>query len=220
MVVKLDDVKRHPFVDAFVAQADANLAALGYTEHGKRHVGLVSSIARNILLDLDYPERTAELAAIAGYLHDIGNSVSRVHHGPIAALLVAPILKEMQMPPAEIAQVLSAIGNHEEETGHPVNAVSAALILADKSDVHRTRIRNKELVAFDIHDRVNYAAVKSSLEVNKDERIIRLRLTIETEICPIMEYFEIFLQRMLMCRRAAEFLDCEFKLDINDTQLL
>lgn len=220
MVVKLEDVKRHPFVDAFVAQADANLAALGYTEHGKRHVGLVSSIARNILLDLDYPERTAELAAIAGYLHDIGNSVSRVHHGPIAALLVAPILKEMQMPPAEIAQVLSAIGNHEEETGHPVNAVSAALILADKSDVHRTRIRNKELVAFDIHDRVNYAAVKSSLEVNKDERIIRLRLTIETEICPIMEYFEIFLQRMLMCRRAAEFLDCEFKLDINDTQLL
>ena len=220
MVVTLEDVKRHPSVEAFIAQADANLAALGYTEHGKRHVGLVSSLARSILLELDYPKRDAELAAIAGYLHDIGNSVSREHHGPIAALLVAPILQEMQMPPSEIAQVLSAIGNHEEETGHPVNAVAAALILADKSDVHRTRTRNKELVAFDIHDRVNYAAVKSSLDVNKDERIIRLRLTIETEICSIMEYFEIFLQRMLMCRRATEFLDCEFKLDINDTQLL
>lgn len=220
MTVTLEDIKRHPFVEAFIAQADANLAALGYTEHGKRHVGLVSTIARNLLLSLGYPERTAELAAIAAYVHDIGNSVSRVHHGPIAALLIAPILREMQMPADEIAQVLSAIGNHEEETGHPVNAVAAALILADKSDVHRTRTRQKELVAFDIHDRVNYAAVKSSLDVNAAERIIRLSVIIETDICPIMEYFEIFLQRMLMCRRAAEFLDCEFRLDINDTHLL
>jgi len=183
-------------------------------------VGLVSSIARNILRRLSYPERTAELAAIAGYVHDIGNSVSRVHHGPIAALLIAPILQELQMPPHEIAQVLSAVGNHEEETGHPVNEVAAALILADKSDVHRTRTRSKELIDFDIHDRVNYAAVRSFLDVSDAERIISLNVTIDTAICPIMEYFEIFLQRMLMCRRAAEFLECEFKLTINETHLL
>jgi metal-dependent HD superfamily phosphatase/phosphodiesterase len=220
VTVRLEDIQKHPFVEAFICQADANLAALGYTEHGKRHVGLVSSIARNILRRLSYPERTAELAAIAGYVHDIGNSVSRVHHGPIAALLIAPILQELQMPPHEIAQVLSAVGNHEEETGHPVNEVAAALILADKSDVHRTRTRSKELIDFDIHDRVNYAAVRSFLDVSDAERIISLNVTIDTAICPIMEYFEIFLQRMLMCRRAAEFLECEFKLTINETHLL
>lgn len=220
MAVMLEDVRNHPLVEAFINQADANLAALGYTEHGKRHVGLVSSIARNILLRLGFPARTAELAAIAGYVHDIGNAVSRVHHGPIAAVLVAPVLQELAMPPHEIAQVLSAVGNHEEETGHPVNAVAAALILADKSDVHRTRTRSKELTSFDIHDRVNYAAVKSFLEVNEGEKIISLNVTIDTAICSIMEYFEIFLQRMLMCRRAAEFLGCEFKLNINDTPLL
>ncbi|HHT73113.1 MAG TPA: HD domain-containing protein [Firmicutes bacterium] len=220
MTVSFKDVQSHPFVEAFVNQADANLEALGYTEHGKRHVGLVSSIARNILRRLGYPERTAELAAIAGYVHDIGNSVSRIHHGPTAAVLIAPVLQELQMPPHEIAQVLSAVGNHEEETGHPVNAVAAALILADKSDVHRTRTRSKELTSFDIHDRVNYAAVKSFLDVDETERVISLNVTIDTEICPIMEYFEIFLQRMLMCRRAAEFLGCQFKLNINDTPLL
>ena len=219
MAVRLSELEKHPSVRAYVQQADANLAAMGFTEHGFRHISLVSSIARNILLRLGYDERQAELAAIAGYVHDLGNCVGRVNHGA-GCLLVEPVLRELGMPPEEIALVLSAVGNHEEEVGEPVNAVAAALILADKSDVHRTRVRNTEVSTFDIHDRVNYAVNKSFLDVDEDQRLITLCITIETEYTPIMEYFEIFLERMLMCRRAAAYLGCQFKLKINEVLLL
>ncbi|MDI9442048.1 MAG: HD domain-containing protein [Firmicutes bacterium] len=220
MTVTLEDIKRHPYLQAYILQADSNLRAMGYTEHGHRHINLVSSIAHNILVRLGFPERKGELAAIAGYLHDIGNCVGRIHHGASSALLIGPILREMGMPADELGLVLSAVGNHEEEVGEPVNEVAAALILADKSDVHRTRVRIQDKINFDIHDRVNYAVVKSFLDVNEVERAIVLRITIETEHTSIMEYFEIFLERMLMCRRAAAYLNCEFNLVINDVQLL
>ncbi len=220
MTINLADVMKHPSIKAYIKQADANLAAMGFTEHGRRHIGLVSSIAHNILERLGYDERSAELASIAGYLHDLGNCVGRVHHGLASALLVEPLLREIGMPPEEVALILSAVGNHEEEVGEPVNEVAAALILADKSDVHRTRVRNPDLPTFDIHDRVNYAVIKSFLDVNEEERLITLRITIETENTSIMEYFEIFLERMLMCRRAATYLGCEFKLKINEALLL
>jgi hypothetical protein len=219
-MVRLSEVKKHPSIKAYIKQADANLQAMGYTEHGLRHIGLVSSIAHNVLEHLGYEERSAELAAIAGYLHDIGNCVGRVHHGASSALLVEPFLRELGMPPEEVALILSAVGNHEEEVGEPVNEIAAALILADKSDVHRTRVRNRDVASFDIHDRVNYAVIKSFLDVNATERLITLRISIETENTSIMEYFEIFLDRMLMCRRAAAYLDCQFKLEINGALLL
>ncbi len=220
MTVKLADVQKHPGIKAYIKQADSNLGAMGFTEHGRRHIGLVSSIAHNILERLGYDERMAELASIAGHVHDLGNCVARVNHGLASALLVEPFLRELGMPPAEVALILSAVGNHEEEVGEPVNEVAAALILADKSDVHRTRVRNPDLPSFDIHDRVNYAVIKSFLDVNEQERLITLRITIETENTSIMEYFEIFLERMLMCRRAAIYLGCEFKLRINEAHLL
>ena len=219
-MVRLSEVKKHPSIKAYIKQADANLQAMGYTEHGLRHIGLVSSIAHNVLEHLGYEERSAELAAIAGYLHDIGNCVGRVHHGASSALLAEPFLRELGMPPEEVALILSAVGNHEEEVGEPVNEIAAALILADKSDVHRTRVRNRDVASFDIHDRVNYAVIKSFLDVNATERLITLRISIETENTSIMEYFEIFLDRMLMCRRAAAYLDCQFKLEINGALLL
>ena len=220
MTVQLSDIRKHPYLKAYIKQADANLKAMGYTEHGQRHIDLVSSIAGNVLTHLGFDERRAELASIAGYLHDIGNCVGRVHHGASSALLIEPILRELGMPAHEVALILSAVGNHEEEVGEPVNEVAAALILADKSDVHRTRVRNPDKLNFDIHDRVNYAVIRSFLEVNEAERLITLRITIETENTSIMEYFEIFLERMLMCRRAATHLACQFKLVINDVLLL
>lgn len=220
VTINLADVAEHPRLKAYIKQADSNLAAMGFTEHGFRHIGLVSSIARNILERLGHDERLAELAAIAGHVHDLGNCVGRVNHGAAGALLVEPILRELGMPPEEIALILSAVGNHEEEVGEPVNEVAAALILADKSDVHRTRVRNTDIPTFDIHDRVNYAVIKSFLDVDEEVRRITLQITIETENTSIMEYFEIFLERMLMCRRAAAYLGCEFKLRINDALLL
>lgn len=220
MSVKISDVKKHPSIQAYIKQADANLRAMGYTEHGLRHIGLVSSIAHNILNRLGYEERSAELASIAGYVHDLGNCIGRVNHGAASALLVEPFLRELGMPPHETALILSAVGNHEEEVGEPVNEISAALILADKSDVHRTRVREQDISSFDIHDRVNYAVNKSFLDVNEEKHLITLRITIETEYTSIMEYFEIFLERMLMCRRAASYLGCQFKLEINEVLLL
>ncbi len=220
MTVTLSDVQKHPSIQAYIKQGDANLAAMGFTEHGRRHIGLVSSIAHNILERLGYDERMAELASIAGYVHDLGNCVARVNHGAASALLVEPFLRELGMPPEEVALILSAVGNHEEEVGEPVNEVAAALILADKSDVHRTRVRNPDLPSFDIHDRVNYAVIKSFLDVDEEEHLITLRITIETANTSIIEYFEIFLERMLMCRRAATYLGCEFKLKINEALLL
>ncbi len=192
---------------------------MGYTEHGERHVRLVAAVARRVLLELDYPERDADLAEIAGYLHDIGNIAGRSHHGQTSALLAFPILREEGMSAQEIAVVLGAIGNHEEEYGEAISPVSAALILADKSDVHKSRVQTEDPAQYDVHDRVNAAVQRSELVVEKDARLIVLELDIDESITP-MDYFEIFLTRMVMCRRAAEILQCRFSLTANGQRLL
>ncbi|MDD2523834.1 MAG: HD domain-containing protein [Endomicrobiia bacterium] len=218
--VMLEDVKSNEIVDSFIQAANDYLGAIGYTEHGFRHVSLVSSVAENILATLEYPKRLQELAAIAGYLHDIGNVVNRQDHGQSASLIAMDILKHIGVTPDEIALIISAIGNHEEEVGDPVNPVAAALILADKSDVHKTRVRNPSMISVDIHDRVNYAVDRAFLNVNKTDRLISLNLNVDTKISQVIEYFEIFMSRMTMCRRAAKFLDCKFELIINERKLL
>ena len=217
--VTLERIKGDPIVKGYIEGGNRHLEAIGYTEHGLRHVGLVSCIASNILEKLEHPERECELAAIAAYLHDIGNVVNRSGHAQSGALLAAGILERHGMLPDEIAVIIGAIGNHDESDGHPVSNVSAALILADKSDVHRSRVRNSDPSTFDIHDRVNYAVEHSFLRVYAKEKIA-LELTIDTEICPVMDYFEIFLARMLLCRKAAEFLGASFELKINEVKLL
>ena len=219
-MITLEDIKLNPVVDSFIRKGNQFLGTMGFTDHSHRHITLVSGIARNIVQKLGYSERESELAAIAGYLHDIGNVVSRNDHGISGAMIVYPILSGMGMDPDEMAIVLSAIANHEEQYGQPVNIVAAALILADKSDVHRSRVRNTDFATFDIHDRVNYAAEKASVWVDTDRRVITMDLTIDIEICPVMEYFEIFLTRMILCRRAAAFLGCSFELIINGSKLL
>lgn len=219
-MVTLDDVKKDPVIDTFIRKGNEYLGVMGFTEHGYRHINLISRIARNILERLSYPQHEVELAAIAGYMHDIGNVVSRYDHGQSGATLAFYILTKMGMPSEDIAMVISAIGNHEEEYGQPVNSVAAALILADKSDVHRSRVRNQDFATFDIHDRVNYAVEHSFLRVNGETRAITMELTIDIEICPVMEYFEIFLSRMVLCRRAADFLKSHFALEINGAKLL
>lgn len=216
----MQEIKKHPQVKAYIEGADKHLEEMGFTEHGFRHASLVADIARNILDRLDYSSRDAQLAEIAGYLHDIGNVVNRYQHGHVSATLTAQILTDLDMEPREIATIIGAIGNHDEESGEPVNSVAAALILADKSDVHYTRVRNEDPATFDIHDRVNYAAKHSFIEVAEKKDIITLELEIDTEISTVMEYFEIFLTRMMMCRQAAQALDCAFQLIINEVELL
>jgi len=218
--ITVEDIKNNPIVNKFIKSANDYLGTIGYTEHGVRHVSLVASLAENILANLDYPKRMQELAGIAGWLHDIGNVVNRTEHGQSAALIAMRILKDMGATPDETALIISAIGNHEEEIGDPVNPIAAALILADKSDVHKTRVRNPEFTVTDIHDRVNFAAERSYLSVLKDKKIISLHLNIDTQISQVMEYFEIFMSRMIMSRRAANFLGCKFELFINERKLL
>jgi metal-dependent HD superfamily phosphatase/phosphodiesterase len=208
-------VRSHPDVVEFLARTDEYLGVLGYTEHGTRHASLVASIAHNVLERLDYPAETAELAAIAGYLHDVGNFVSRQGHSESAALIAYSVLRDLGFKPAEYSVVMGAVGNHDEELGQVLDPVSAALILADKSDVHRSRVRDPQNTAVDIHDRVNFAAQRSFLNVDSRVRKITLELTIDTTISGVMEYFEIFLSRMIMCRRAAAFLECHFQMEIN-----
>lgn len=219
-MITLEDIKRDPVVDSFIRKSNKYLGVLGYTEHGYRHVNLISNIAKNILEKLGFPQRQAELAAIAGYMHDLGNVINRNDHGISGAVVSYPILMQMGMHPDEIATVISAIANHEEQYGHAVNSVAAALIIADKSDVHRSRVRNPDFAAFDIHDRVNYAVEHSFLWVAEDKRVITMELTIDIDICSVMDYFEIFLSRMIMCRRAVSFLKCNFELVINGARLL
>jgi metal-dependent HD superfamily phosphatase/phosphodiesterase len=221
--ILLDVVRNDPEVRAMILQANKNLGVLGFTEHGFRHVGLVSNIARNVLRLLGYDAQQQELAAIAGYMHDIGNVISRHGHASTGAVLAHPILTRLGMAPEELVIVLGAIGSHGDDhgrLGEPVHPPSAALILADKSDVHRSRVRNPDPATFDQHDRVNYAATSSFLRVDGDAKTITLELAIDTEIAPVMHYFEIFLPRMLMCRRAAESLDCEFHITMNEVVLL
>lgn len=220
-LVTLEDVRANPVVEAYIKAGNEHLGALGFTDHGLRHSGLVANIAKNLLNKLEFSEREQELAAIAGYLHDIGNVVSRYYHAQVGAALAERILSDMGMDPAEIAVIMGAIGSHDpEDTCQAVSNVSAAVILADKSDVHRSRVRNPDIHNFDVHDRVNYAATRSFLEVKNAEKVISLQLTIDTKIAPVMEYFEIFLTRMVACKRAAEFLGATFELSINDVKLL
>ncbi|MDD5022145.1 MAG: HD domain-containing protein [Endomicrobiaceae bacterium] len=218
--VSFEDIKNNQTIDSFIRASNDYLGAIGYTEHGFRHVSLVASVSKNILTTLGYPKRLQELAEIAGYLHDIGNVVNRQDHGQSASLIAFDILRQLGATPDEISLIASAIGNHEEEIGDPVNPVAASLILADKSDVHKTRVRNPSMIAVDIHDRVNYAVDRSFLSINKADKLISLNLNVDTKISQVIEYFEIFMSRMNMCRRAAKFLDCKFELIINERKLL
>lgn len=219
-MITYQQIKNDVAIRAYVKEADASLAALGYTEHSFAHVTKVAETAGDILRALDYPERTVELAKIAGFLHDIGNLVNRIDHSQSGAIIAFRILDNLGMGPNEIATIVTAIGNHDEGTGVPVNAVAAALILADKSDVRRSRVRDKSFPSGDIHDCVNYSVTKSSLDIDKENSLIYLDLTIDTNFSSVMDYFEIFLGRMVLCRKAAERLGLHFKLIINNQQLL
>lgn len=218
--VTLEDVKRDILTDTLIRTGNGNLGAMGFTEHGYRHINLVSNIAQNVARRLGFNKREIEIASIAGYMHDIGNVVSRDGHHLSGAVLAYYILERLGMFPDEIGTVVAAIGNHDEETGSPVNNIAAALILADKSDVHRSRVRNADIASFDIHDRVNFAVERSFLRVTEDERTIILELEIDQKISPVMDYFEIFMTRMLLCRRSANFLGCRFGLQINGRKLI
>ena len=217
-VIKFDDVKHDKAVLAYIKSADDSLCALGFTEHGLAHVGKVADMAADILSVLGYPEREVELARIAGLLHDIGNIVNRVKHSQSGALMAFRILDKMGMEPEEIAKVVTAIGNHDEGEGVPVSNIAAALILADKSDVRRSRVRETD-VAPDIHDRVNSSVDSAELKIDKDAGTVSLILKIDTAVASVMEYFEIFLGRMMMCRKAADKLGLKFCIEINGQKI-
>ena len=219
-MITLKDVRENPEVDALIQGAQKQLRALGYTEHGHRHISIVSKRAGDILERLGYPERTVELARIAGYMHDLGNCINRVDHAHNGAILAYNILKDMGMPVEERTEIMMAIGNHDENTGTAISDISAALILADKSDVHRDRVVNRNLSTFGIHDRVNYAVTHAELKVHEEERKIIVNLTIDTNICPVLDYFQIFMDRTMMSKYAAKFLKVWFEIIINDTKLL
>ena len=220
MTVTFEDVRRSPEIRTYITQADASLSALGYTEHSFAHVTKCAETACGLLRDLGYDEHQQELARIAGYMHDIGNVVNRHDHAISGATMAFRILDKMGMAPADVASVITAIGHHDDKTAFPVNAVAAALILADKTDVRRSRVRNKETIRFDIHDRVNYAAEESSLTLDKEAKTLTLTLTINTQVSAVMDYFEIFLDRMTLCRKASDFFGLSFKLNINGSTLL
>ena len=215
-----EEIRQNEAVNTYIRQADAALATLGFTEHSFAHVTLVAEKAGYILQTLGYPERTVELAKIAGYLHDIGNLINRVDHSQSGAIMAFRILDHLKFEPEEIAVIVSAIGNHDEGTGVPVSPGAAALILADKSDVRRNRVHNTDPSTFDIHDRVNYSVTKAELKINEAHTLIKLKLTVDTHFSSVMDYFEIFMQRMLLCRKAAETLGLQFKLMINEQQLM
>ena len=219
-MLTFEDVKNNEAIRTYIQRADESLIALGYTEHSFAHVTQVAENAGYILKTLGYPDRTVELAKIAGFLHDIGNLVNRIDHSQSGAVMAFRILDKLKCDPAEIATIVTAIGNHDEGTGQPVNAVAAALILADKSDVRRSRVRNTDMASFDIHDRVNYSVRKSKLKINEEHTLIKLKLSVDTAYGSIMDYFEIFMQRMILCRKAAEKLGLQFKLMINEQQLI
>ena len=219
-MITLEDVINNEEVQAFVNASQKQLKALGYTEHSYRHIGIVSKRTGEILQKLGYDERTVELGKIAGYMHDIGNCVNRVDHAHTGAILAYNILKEMGMDAEERTEIMMAIGNHDEGTGTAVSNISAALILADKSDVHRDRVINTNMSTFDIHDRVNYAVTDAKLDTNEKERKVIVTLTIDTQICPVLDYFQIFMDRTMMSKYAAKYLNIWFELVINGTKLL
>ena len=219
-MIKLEELMNSNTVNTYITRADESLSALGYTEHSFAHCTKVAQDSGYILETLGYPERDVELARIAGYLHDIGNLVNRSNHCLSGAVMAFKILNDLGFDADDIATVTTAIGNHDEGAGVPVNHVCAALILADKSDVRRSRVRNPEITGFDIHDRVNYSVKKALLKINEEQTIIKLKLSVDTKYGAVMDYFEIFLDRMIMCRKAAEKLGMQFKLIINEQQLL
>lgn len=214
-----EEILHHPEVLALLERGNENLGVLGFTDHSKAHCALVAERAGYILRKLGYSDREEELAKIAGFMHDIGNAINRTHHAEIGAILANDLLKN-ELPMADRITVIAAIGNHDESTGGAKDAISAALVLADKTDVRRNRVRTKEKEKFDIHDRVNYAVTGSSLKVDPVEKKISLNLQVDENICTMYEYFDIFLGRMLMCRGAAEMLGCQFRLTVNGGKVL
>ncbi len=220
MSVTLEDVKNNPEVEQLILAAQQQLDVLGYTEHAHRHLVIVSERAGEILRTLGYDEDRIRLAQIAGYLHDLGNAINRTDHAHTGAILAGNILKEMGMDVKERTEIMMAIGNHDENTGTAVNDISAAVILADKSDAHRSRVSKTNMSLFDKHDRVNYAVTDANLKIDKDERKIILDLTIDTKMCPVLDYFEIFMERTMMSKYAAKYLGLWFEVVINDTNLL
>ena len=218
MKITAVQIKNNEAIRSYIQKADESLIALGYTEHSFAHVTKVAATAKRILLALGYSEREAELAEIAGYLHDIGNVINRIEHAQSGAVMAFRLLDKMEADSDDIATVITAIGNHDESAAYPVNAVAAALILADKTDVRRSRVRNTDLASFDIHDRVNYSVIRSEVAVTAET--ITLDLDIDTAICPVMDYFEIFLNRMILCRKAAEKLGIRFSLVINQQKMI
>lgn len=219
-MVTFDMIRHNDAVNTYITKADESLIALGYTEHSFAHVTKVAEVGGYILSTLGHSEHDIELVKIAGYLHDIGNLVNRVEHSQSGAVMAFRILDKLGMEPSDIASVVTAIGNHDEGTGTPVNAIAAALFLADKSDVRRSRVRNIEPTKFDIHDRVNYSVYSSALVINEEKTEISLNLKIDTQYSSVTEYFEIFLERMILCRKAAEKLGLRFTLTINDQVLM
>ena len=219
-MITIEDVKKNKEVLKLIEKADQVLGVIGYTEHGQRHCSLAANIAYNIMMRLGRGEKRAQLAAIAGYMHDIGNVINRDYHAQTASVLAFSILKEMGMELSDVLEIIAAIGNHDERDRSPVSDIGAAVILADKSDVHRSRVRNTDMIKVDIHDRVNYAAKSSFLRIDEANKKASLEIIIDTSISQVMEYFEIFLSRMVVCRRAAQFLGLQFELEINGYKLL
>ena len=219
-MLTFQDIRNNEAVRIYIQSADSVMNAMKFTEHGFAHAGIAAQVATHILKVLGYDARTCELASIAGYMHDIGNVINRSDHAQSGAVMAFRILDKLGMAPEDVAVVITAIGNHDEHTAFPVNAVAAALILADKTDVRRSRVRNRDTISFDIHDRVNYSVKKAELKINESRTLIKLKLTVDTHYGSVMDYFEIFMGRMLLCRKAAEALNLQFKLMINEQQLI
>lgn len=218
--MKFEEIKKNKEICAFLKKGNENLGVLGYTDHSQAHCVLVAERAGYILRKLGYKGRDVELVKIAGFMHDIGNAVNRSHHAEYGAILANELLKDTDMSLADRVTVVSAIGNHDESTGGATDFISAALIIADKTDVRRNRVRNKEMASFDIHDRVNYAVTEAKLKIDTDKKMITLNLQIDESICTMYEYFDIFLGRMMMCRKAAEILGLRFRLTANGSKVL
>ena len=214
------EIKQNKTIQAYIRKADESLIALGFTEHSFAHVTHVAETVKYILETLEFDSHAIEIGQIAGYLHDIGNLVNRIDHSQSGAVMAFQILNELNFPAEDVATIVTAIGNHDEGTGVPVNPVAAALILADKADVRRSRVRNRDISSFDIHDRVNYSVTQSQLKINEEKTLVKLKLSVDTHFGSVMDYFEIFMQRMILCRKAAERLGLQFKLIINEQQLI
>lgn len=219
-MVTFEEIKNNEAINTYIRKADQTLSELGFTEHSFAHVGMVATNASYIMETLGYSKREVELVKIAAYLHDIGNLVNRVDHSQSGAVMAFRILDNLHMPAEEICDIVAAIGNHDEGTGRPISPMAAALILADKSDVRRSRVRNNDPATFDIHDRVNYSVKKAELKINENHTLIKLKLSVDTRYGSVMDYFEIFMNRMVLCRKAAERLGLQFKLMINEQQLI